>query len=149
MGLSCAFTGHRDMYESIVDKLLVEIEKLIDKGVSTFYCGMARGFDLKAGDCVCLLKEFHPEIKLIAVVPCRDQASKFSYMDKVAYEQLLKRCDEVIVLHEKYCAGCMFERNRYMVDRSDYVMAYLRKSTGGTKFTVNYALSTHKQVVIV
>ena len=67
---------------------------------------------------------------------------KFSaaYNISVSYTHLaalLERCDERVVLHARYETGCMFERNRYMVDRCDMVLAYLRGACekGGTYYT--------------
>lgn len=63
----------------------------------------------------------------------------------------MERCDERVVLHERYETGCMFERNRYMVDRCDMVLAYLRGACekGGTYYTVRYAQKTGKPVLYV
>ena len=42
---SCAFTGHRQLDKDFSpQKLLTEIETLIQNGVTTFYNGMAMGF---------------------------------------------------------------------------------------------------------
>ena len=57
-------------------------------------------------------------------------------------------CDESVVLHERYVDGCMFERNRYMVDHADMLYACLERPTGGTLYTVNYAKRKHKRIVV-
>ena len=45
----CAFTGHRELEESFsLEKLRKAVETLVEKGVETFYCGMAKGFDWSA-----------------------------------------------------------------------------------------------------
>ena len=68
---------------------------------------------------------------------------------KEKYEALLSACDEKIVLHEKYENGCMFERNRCMVDRCDVLLAYLETERGGTFYTVNYAKKRGKRIVFL
>ena len=65
------------------------------------------------------------------------------------YEDLLRECDETIVLHERYEAGCMFERNRYMVDCCDVLLAYLYAERGGTWYTVKYALKKGKKIIYI
>ena len=41
----------------------------------------------------------------------------------------------------------MLKRDRYMVDNSDIVVAYLTKSSGGTYYTVKYANEKGVKVV--
>ena len=41
----------------------------------------------------------------------------------------------------------MHKRNRYLVDNSRYCIAYLNQNTGGTYYTVNYAIDNHVQVI--
>jgi hypothetical protein len=55
---SCAFTGHRDLEEDFSEeKLRFYIEQLILKGVSVFYNGMAKGFDLISAEILLSLKK--------------------------------------------------------------------------------------------
>lgn len=145
----CAFTGHRNLKDDFDLGVLKEtIEGTINDGVDTFYNGMARGFDLIAAKCVIELKEKYPHIKLIACVPCPKQEKYFSKKDKELYYEVLKNCDEVKLLSQGYYNGCMFVRNRYMVDNSSRVIAYNRED-GGTAYTVKYALDMLKEVYLI
>jgi hypothetical protein len=56
--------------------------------------------------------------------------------NKKRYLEILKNCDEQVCLSDAYYKGCMHARNRYMVDRADCMIAYLKKQEGGTAFTV-------------
>ncbi|MDO4549571.1 MAG: putative molybdenum carrier protein [Clostridia bacterium] len=57
---------------------------------------------------------------------------------------------ENVVLSPSYHKSCYHLRNRYMVDNSDALMAvWDGKPTGGTAYTVNYAHSQGKQVIII
>ncbi|MBR6608542.1 MAG: hypothetical protein IKK98_07800, partial [Oscillospiraceae bacterium] len=50
-------------------------------------------------------------------------------------------------LHERYTRFCMHERNRYMVDRAQYLLAvYDGGDTGGTASTVRYAESRKRNI---
>ena len=122
---ACALTGHRVLGKGFSRERLEQcLRALIAEGADTFYCGMALGFDL-------------------------DQAARYSPRAKEKYEALLSACDEKIVLHEKYENGCMFERNRCMVDRCDVLLAYLETERGGTFYTVNYAKKRGKRIVFL
>jgi uncharacterized phage-like protein YoqJ len=133
-------------------KLWHAVEEQIDAGCRVFYCGMARGIDTLAAQIVLGLREGTPELqlKLIAVCPHRDQAARWSADDKGMYAKLLILADEVVVLSEKYVPGCYHLRNRYMVDRSDVVIAGFDGVTpGGTAWTVAYARKKGRRIVLV
>lgn len=147
MDKTCALTGHRALSADFsAERLREQLLRLIGKGTDTFLCGMARGFDFAAAEVLLALKREYP-LRLVACVPCADQAKGFSAENKKKYENLLNACDETVILHESYLNGCMFERNRYMVDRADFVFAYLARKKGGTAYTVNYAKRKGKPVL--
>ena len=141
---ACVFTGHRQLeYDFDQERLQQAIENFIQQGVQTFYCGMALGFDLLAAEKVIALKEKYPTVKLIACIPCADQCEKYSPLNKKRYLEILKNCDEQVCLSDAYFKGCMHARNRYMVDRADCMIAYLKKQAGGTAFTVELFEKKH------
>ena len=147
---TCAFTGHR-VIENPIDTVFFEkcVQGLIDKGFDTFLCGMAMGFDLLAGETVARLKKNNPQIKLIACVPCPDQDKYYTAEDKERYRVLLAACDEVKLLSERFYKGCMLSRDRYMVDNSSIVFGYGGGKKGGTYYTITYAQSKKKRVIII
>jgi uncharacterized phage-like protein YoqJ len=104
--------------------------------VDTFYNGMAIGFDLCAAECVLSLKRSYPHVKLIACIPCYGQEKYFSDADKKRYVKILKKADETVVLSDHYYQGCMQNRDKYMVERADVMIAYCTKATGGAAYTV-------------
>ena len=136
---TCAFSGHRELGRDFsVLNLKREIKKLIERGVETFYCGMAQGFDLTAGEVVLALKKKYENINLVACIPCENQYKYYSLDEKKRYAQILKKADETVVLSGDYYKGCMLARNRYMADRADVLICYCKKEIGGTAYTVNY-----------
>ncbi len=147
--LSCCFTGHRKLSDDFDEKKLRKsIRELIKSGYTTFYCGMAYGFDLLCGLILAQYKKKY-NLKIVACIPCADQSKYFSDDDKKIYEKVRRVCDEEVVLYEKYRNGCMHERDRYMVDRSDTVIAYLNDEKSGTAYTVNYAYKKEKKIIYV
>lgn len=137
---ACSVTGHRVMEKDIEKAPLKEIFiKLIkDGGYDTFLIGMALGFDTL---CFQVLEKIREEenIKIIACVPCRSQADKFSVVQKKEYDRMILSADEVVLISEKYTKECMRKRNEFLVDNSSVIVSYLRRDFGGTKQTVNYA----------
>ena len=146
---NCVFTGHRDLGEDFSKSYLKKtIEALIKEGVENFYNGMAIGFDLIAAECVLSLRKKHPQVKLIACVPCYGQEKYFSETDKRRYVKILKKADETVTLADHYYQGCMQNRDKYMVDKADVMIAYCKKTTGGAAYTVKLFKKAYPDGVI-
>ena len=147
----CCFTGHRKIPENELSNLHKRLQKtvkgLLKQGVTTFYTGGALGFDTLAAQAVLNARRFHPQVKLILALPCRDQAGRWEERDRLLYESIKRRADEVVYVSEQYTRGCMFERNRYMIDHSDICVCYCTSGEGGTAYTVRYA--EKKEIPIV
>lgn len=150
---TCCFTGHRDVPESEKEKVKArikqEIIKLIDKGVIYFGTGGARGFDTLAAESVLELKNVYPHIKLILVLPCINQTIGWNEYDIGKYNYIKSKADKVKVLSQNYSSGCMHRRNRHLVDNSAYCVCFCRRETGGTAYTVNYAIKQKASVIYV
>lgn len=146
--MTVAFTGHRSVPDekAVLAKLRELLVDLIKQGADTFICGGAVGFDTLAAQAVLELREAYP-IRLVLAIPCEGQDARFSPEQKATYAKIRLAADEETVLYPHYCRGCMHARNRYMVDRCDFLVAYCHKSTGGTAYTVDYATNKGKNVV--
>ena len=147
---TCCFTGHREILDDMAyirEHLNDEIENLIKMGITQFITGGARGFDTIAAKSVLSLKKKYPYITFLLVIPCEGQENGWSAQEKEEYHLIRAKADRVVVLAEHYYKGCMQERNRYMVDQSSVCLAYLRKDSGGTAYTVQYAKNKQLQVI--
>ena len=126
-----------------------EIEKAVQRGYATFYCGMALGFDIICAETVLKLKQKY-DIYLKGAVPCKNQEKKWPKEYNTRYRNLLKRLDGVRCIHEEYAdAECMLERNRYMIDNSSLLIALFNGADGGTKYTLDYARAKGLNIVII
>lgn len=158
--LKCCFTGYRpsklpfDVYKlnkeyTEFENLLVEkILETVDIGCNTFYTGMAMGFDIIAAETVLLVRKLYKtEIKLVCVVPFKEQTDTFSEFWKNKYKSIIADSDEQIVLSDKYFKGSYQVRNKYMVDNCDFVLTWFDGKTGGTKNTIDYAIKKGRKVI--
>lgn len=137
---TCCFTGHRQIKANFNSDILVRgIEYLINKGVDTFICGGALGFDTICAQEVLKAKERHPEIKLHIYAPCTNQSERWSSKDKEIYEEILKKADFVDMPSHSYTSDCMKIRNYKMVDNAAYCICYLNNPRSGTGQTHAYA----------
>lgn len=125
---TCCFTGHRDISVEVKPYIAKQLERilrnLIGEGIRYFGSGGARGFDLMAADAVLQLKKEFPHIRLIMVLPCRDQTRGWRGEDRRHYERVLSHADKVVYVQEEYTPGCMQKRNRHLVDNSSVCVAY-------------------------
>lgn len=115
--------------------------QLINRGYLYFGVGGALGFDTMAEQTVLSLKKEYPQIKLILVLPCKSQANGWSSEDKEVYQEIISKADKVVYTSQEYYRGCMQRRNRYWVDNSSVCVCYHTEETGGTAYTVKYAVS--------
>ena len=149
----CCFTGHRSIAPNqmaqlpdIIDK---EIERLIAEGVTVFRGGGALGFDTLAELKVLEKKEKYSFLKLELILPCRDQTSNWNPRNKEIYVYIASRADSVEYVSDKYPPTCMHERNRRLVNGSDFCLAYCTSDSGGTAYTCSYARGQGVKVINV
>ena len=150
---SVCFTGHReipaDRVEYIEESLLKIIRHLYAEGYRYFHTGGARGFDTLAAKAVLALHAECPLICLRLVLPCKEQAARWSEEDKRVYEEIKMWADDIIYTSEHYTRYCMHERNRRLVDESAVCVCYLQKPTGGTAYTVDYAEKKGLDIIFI
>jgi len=139
---TCCFTGHRHL--SVSDEILsARLEKqiidLIEQGIIYYGAGGALGFDTIAALTVIKLRNQYSNIKLILVLPCKDQTKGWNDNDISVYNYILSQANKVVYTSESYYPGCMHKRNRHLVDNSSHCICYMEKDSGGTAYTVSYA----------
>ena len=149
---TCCFTGHRELPTGwdrwkLAKKLEQTIIEQIEKGILFFGAGGARGFDTLAAQTVLKLKQKHQDIKLILVLPCLMQTRGWPAGDVEEYERIKAQADKVVYTSREYTKGCMFKRNRHLVDNSGVCICYLTRDSGGTAYTVHYAKEQGVEVI--
>lgn len=149
---TCFFTGHRDVVghgaqdadvfrQNLREWLEAQVESMVYQGFSTFLCGGARGFDLLAAAAVLQAKQlYHPTLRLVLLLPCREQTRGWNERDLSLHLAVLDRA-QAYYLQETYDKSCMHRRNRLLVDLSVTGIAYYdtERERSGTGMTVRYA----------
>lgn len=148
---TCCFSGHRiippEHYIKIAALLEETIVKSIEDGYKYFGTGGALGFDTLAALTVLKLKKQYPQIRLILVLPCKNQTRYWKQKEISEYELIKKSADKILFTSETYYNGCMQKRNRHLVDSSSRCICFLTKKTGGTAYTIDYAKSKNLEVI--
>ncbi len=146
---ACCFTGHRKIvekrFQTLNDRLNVEVGWMITHGVTDFWAGGALGFDTMAAIAVLQARNSGSPVRLHLALPCPEQTRGWNKKDIEIYEYIRGEADDQIVLSPHYHNGVMHIRNRFMVDHSGFCICYFdreiagEKTTGGTLYTVSYA----------
>lgn len=140
----CTFFGHRDCLDSVKECLTEEIERcILQRGVDIFYIGHQGRFDAMA---ICVLKEMkkkYPHIEYYVVLAYHPSVTKetaFSYNENGILPDGIER------VSPRYAINF---RNRWMLERCDYVLAFVTRSHGGAAGFVSAAMRKGKTVINV
>jgi len=105
--------------------------------------GMAQGWDQALAQAAINLS-----IPFIAAIPFRGQESVWSYKGQKYYDNLLTKAESVeYICDEGYAPQKMQIRNKWMVDKSDVVLAMWDGTNGGTYNCIKYAQSKEKRII--
>ena len=119
---ACTFFGHRDCPSSIRGVLSAEIERLItEKDVDTFYIGTHGNFDRMAYTALVELRKLYQQITVYRVLAYMPKPYDIDTVDTIVPEGIENA-------HPRYA---IVYRNNWMIDHSDYVIAYVTQTFGG------------------
>lgn len=152
---SCAITGPRPSrfkfkYNesakecvALKSRIKNQLIQLYRQGIRNFYAGGALGVDMWCSELLLSLqKEGYADIHLITAIPFKgyDHDWKPEYKERMI--KILERSD-IVVVCQKPGASSYLERNRYMVDHADCLLAVYDIenpiSRSGTAMTIRYA----------
>ena len=146
--ITVAFTGHRTYSHEADDELRLLVRRLYAEGYSRFLCGMAWGFDLAAGEIVAELKQEHPEVELIAVVPHKGFFQLFRGEDAEQYKRVADIADGAEFLSDVPTDRSYLRRNDFLVDNATVVVAWWDGvPRGGTAYTLRCARHARCRVI--
>ena len=154
--MTCCFTGHRyfpwkdntehPQHKALLAKLERSIDLALAKGAAHFICGNAIGVDTWAAELVLKKKRAQPQIFLEIALPFADHNA-----NEPACQNIQRKADLVhIVGRAKGRKPAFSERDQYMVDHSDHVLAVWDGSfRSGSGQTVRYAQKMGKMITII
>lgn len=160
-----AITGHRpnkllggynmesqknqELYDSIRETVLFYLK---EKGKLEIICGGALGIDTLFGLVGLDLKDEYPnDIVLTMAIPFYGFPLRWKPVDIACYDFLLSNADKVHFIEESYNYSARFyqQRNMYMTDRCDTLLAVWNGTAGGTKNCIDYAKSQDVDIVYI
>ena len=130
--------------------LAEQIAALVDTGFTQFLSGMAKGTDVWSTLAVLSLREQNPTTKLHCILPCKEQADKWSVSSQDLYHSILDRADSIVYVGRTYYKNCMLDRNRFLVDHTAALLAvYNGERRGGTAATMRYARKMGREIIVI
>ena len=147
---ACCFTGHRMVSAADADVLRTalreEITRLAAQGVTEFYAGGARGFDMLAEEAVLEMRKSLP-VQLHLILPCQDQDARWPQSLRLRFDGIKKAADTVQYITEAYDESCMRLRNDALVNAAAYCICYMQRERGGTVYTVKRARRAGLEII--
>ena len=146
--LCCTFAGHRDLFLPDAErKIITALDSILESDDEfVFYTGGMGEFDSKCASAVRTVRHRFQEkrLRLVLVLPYMTNRVN---TDKNYFET---EYDDVMIpidLADIYPKAAIRKRNRWMVDRSDILLACVYRDFGGAYDTMKYAL--HKGVKVI
>lgn len=149
-----AVTGHRPHklgneydgsgpYSSAIRKFLTEEVK--KHQATKLVTGMALGVDMIFAEVAISLS-----LPFLAALPCVGQERMWPKSSQDKYRSLLTHplCEVYNVTNSTYNNRCMQERNEWMVNNCDFLIAIWNGTRGGTKNCVDYAESVKRRIMV-
>lgn len=129
------FTGAKE-YEK---RILSFLEEKIGNQFAEMYFGGYGSFDWFVYECCKKYKEMHPNVSLIFVTPylnIDNQLIQEKKYDSIIYPEIENKPKRYAITY----------RNKYMVEKADYVIAYVSHDWGGAYTTYRYAKKLGKEI---
>ena len=138
---TAVFIGHGDC-PLLVEDIIPYIEESIKNGVDTFLNGGQGSFDRTCAQAVYFVKQKHPEIKSILVIPYHS----FRIFDESLFDEIITPDTSNSVSYTGYKTAIP-KRNKYMVDNASTAICYVTHISGGAYKT--YQLAEKKNLSII
>ena len=139
------FCGHAQFprLKEYEQKILAFLTEKVGDTPADMYLGDYGGFDDFAYECCKKYKESHPNISLIFITPYMTVEYQRNHL-----EIQKKRYDEIIYpeIEDKPLRFAIIYRNRWMVEKADYVICGISYDWGGAYKTYQYAKRKQKMI---
>ena len=140
------FCGHSNFIESndMEKKLLSILTESVGDSQADLYLGGYGSFDAFALKCAKKFKASHPDTNLFFITPYITE----NYQ-KNRLQQMAREYDAIIYpdIENVPPRFAITYRNKYMVEKSDIVIAYITHTWGGAYQTYKYAKRKRKRII--
>ncbi len=140
--MTCTFFGHRDAPQQIQPNLEKILVSLIENNqVNVFYVGNQGNFDSMVRKTLKSLKSVYPFITyfvVLAYMPGENNHFGYNYYSDTIYPDGLENTPPKFAISK---------RNNWMINKSDYVVTYVKHNFGGASKFKEIAKKKGKQII--
>lgn len=140
---TCFFIGHREALDSVLPQLTTVVERhIVELSVTDFVVESYGWFDAMAARTVRAAKKLHPEVALTLLLhyhPYDRPIPTPDGFDSTFYPPGMETVPKRVAI---------VRANRYMVDHSDYLIAYAWHPASNARDLVEYAKKREKRGLI-
>ena len=131
---SCFFIGHREITGNILPKLEREIDRHINElGVNEFFVGNYGEFDRMVAHLLKLAKKHYPQITLSLLTPYHPSERRIVLPDDFDFAFYPSALENV---PRRFA---IVRANKYKIDHSDYLIAYVWHTASNARNILEYA----------
>lgn len=144
--MTVTFFGHRDFIAS--EELRKRLMSILDEAVGDrsveFFLGGYGGFDSFAHTCCRDFAEKHQNSSLVFVTPYITESYQKNHLEYMAegYDSIIY--PELEKIPKRYAIS---HRNRYMAEKADLIICYVKRKFGGAYQAVSFAKSRGKKII--
>ena len=133
------FCGHSQIYDkdTVRKRLTNEIHELLHAGYRNFYLGGYGDFDNLSAVVLDELKSDWPDMERFLILPYLDKQVDTSMYDGILYPPLEK-------VPKRFAIS---RRNKWMVEQSSVIVAYVDHGWGGAAKTLEYAMKKGLRII--
>lgn len=146
--VTCCFAGHRLAPGFLFDEIIIAVKELVMAAEEIeFLSGSMGDFDKLCEHAVRQVKKEYPKrvIRLYRVLPsCQYIPHKEEYQYQHSLFDDIIVCDASDGSHYKSMIG---KRNRWMVEQSDFMIAYVMHERGGAYSAFRYARKRNIEII--
>lgn len=136
--MTCTFFGHRDTPTAVRGTLYNTVTKIIEeKNVTDFYVGNHGNFDRLALSVLKELSKEYPQISYYIVYAYLPDHSEEDFSHTI-YPEGIETVPKRFAIHF---------RNKWMIEQSDIVIAYVRNTFSNTSKFIDIANKQGKEVI--
>ncbi len=140
--MTCTFFGHRDAPQQIQPNLEKILISLIENNqVNVFYVGNQGNFDSMVRKTLKSLKSVYPFITyfvVLAYMPVENNHFGYNDYSDTIYPDGLENTPPKFAINK---------RNNWMIDKSDFVVTYVKHNFGGASKFKEIAVKKGKQII--
>lgn len=137
---TCFFIGHRETPDAVLPSLTQEVERHINEyGVTDFVVGHYGHFDALAAQTVIDAKKRHPSVTLTLLLPYHPAERPIPTpegFNRTLYPEGMECVPRRLAI---------VRANRWMLCNSDYLIAYVRHPSNGSREVLEEALKRQKR----